>query len=352
MTPVSKKNSLNALQLLQVVVFSLLLLYFGRTLFVPLSFAVLISFVLYPFCRWLERHKIPRVPAIVLSLLLLTVFAGLIVALLVRQFIRFGREWPHLKGKLLQAIEQFKTSLAAQFDISLQQQADWLESVLLNGFSNLFPLLQDALYFSTVSVVLLLLIPFYVALILYYRDLWMAALSKMVSEKWQPQIKTLLSNAITTYYRFIQGMVIVYVAVGVLNSLGLWIIGIPHPILFGAIASLLTFIPYIGISIGALLPITVAWITYDSVLYPIGVVIVFTFVQYLEAHVIFPVAVSYRLQVNTLVTLLAIMAGGILWGAAGMILFVPFLAIFKLIADEVEALEPIAIALGGTPKAR
>jgi len=66
-----------------------------------------------------------------------------------------------------------------------------------------------------------------------------------------------------------------------------------------------------------------------------GVVIVFAVVQYLEANLIFPLAVSSRLKINTLVTLLVMFAGGILWGAAGMILFIPFIAIGKLIADEV-----------------
>src|SRR5690606_6525465 len=112
------------------------------------------------------------------------------------------------------------------------------------------------------------------------------------------------------------------------------------------VASVLTFIPYVGITIGAILPIGIAWITFDSVWYPLGVVIVFAIVQYLEANLIFPCAVSYRLQVNMLFTLLAIVAGGILWGASGMVLFVPFLAILKLIADKNPNLRPVALLLG------
>jgi predicted PurR-regulated permease PerM len=80
--------------------------------------------------------------------------------------------------------------------------------------------------------------------------------------------------------------------------------------------------------------------------YPLGVVGIFNFVQYLEANVIFPVAVSFRLQVNTLFMILAIITGGIIWGAAGMILFVPFLGILKLIADKTEGMETVALLLG------
>jgi predicted PurR-regulated permease PerM len=138
----------------------------------------------------------------------------------------------------------------------------------------------------------------------------------------------------------------VYALVGVLNSIGLLLLGVPNAILFGLIASILTFIPYIGIMVGSLLPIAIAWVTYDSIWYPVGIVAMFTFVQYLEANVIFPWAVSNRLNVNTLVVLIAIFVGGLLWGVAGMILFVPFVGILKLIADHNPKLKTLSMALG------
>ena len=98
--------------------------------------------------------------------------------------------------------------------------------------------------------------------------------------------------------------------------------------------------------VGSLLPIAIAWITYDSVWYPVGIIALFAFVQYLEANVIFPFAVSSRLNVNTLVMLVAIFVGGILWGLAGMILFVPFIGIAKLIADHNPKWKTISMILG------
>lgn len=138
----------------------------------------------------------------------------------------------------------------------------------------------------------------------------------------------------------------VYLIVGVLNSIGLAIIGIPHPFLFGFTASILTFIPYVGILISSLLPIAISWITFNSIWYPIGVVIVFSLVQILEAYIIFPFAVGSRLKINTLVIILVIILGGILWGAAGMILFIPFVSIAKLIAERTNGLKIVEVLLG------
>ena len=156
----------------------------------------------------------------------------------------------------------------------------------------------------------------------------------------------MIALSIGTYYNFVKGMVVVYVIVGTLNSIGLLLLGIPHAILFGFMASILTVVPYVGIIAGSLLPMAMAWITYDSIWYPIGIAGVFTFVQYLEANVIFPVAVSSRLNVNTLVMLVVIFAGGILWGVAGMILFVPFLGIAKLVADHNPKWKTVSMLLG------
>ncbi len=89
-----------------------------------------------------------------------------------------------------------------------------------------------------------------------------------------------------------------------------------------------------------------AWTTYDSAWYPVGVIGVFTLVQYLEANVIFPVAVSNRLNVNALSVLVAVFVGGTLWGVSGMILFVPFVGIAKLIADRNPRLKTLSILLG------
>ncbi|MDX5422982.1 MAG: AI-2E family transporter [Hymenobacteraceae bacterium] len=348
----SSSVKVNWLKWLQYTVLVSVLLYFGRTLFIPLSFALLISFVLYPVCRWLERKWFPRWGAILLCLLGLLVIFGGLAFLLIQQMGRFGQEWPQLKVKLLDALVKLSLYLEESFNIDAVRQTAWIESMASNIAASAFNLLQGVVYTSAVSVVLLVLIPLYVALILYNREQLATALFSFFPSKEHGNIRQILHETITTYYSFIKGMAIVYLVVGVLNSLGLFLLGIPHALFFGVVASILTFIPYVGITIGAILPMTVAWITYDSVWYPVGVVAVFAVVQYLEANLIFPLAVSYRLQVNMLFTLLAIVAGGILWGASGMILFIPFLAILKLIADKHADMRPISLLLGNGAEQR
>ncbi|HEY0742058.1 MAG TPA: AI-2E family transporter [Chryseosolibacter sp.] len=317
----------------QFLVFASLILYFGRNLFIPLSFAVLISFVLYPICRWLESKGLGRLMAISIALFILILFGLLLFALLVSQFVSFLDEWPNLRVKLARSIDDVSNVLSNTFGIAIDDQKNIVSRIRDQSGANILQMIKSTVSASAFSLVLLVLIPVYAVLILYYRTYWMKVLCRIFPEERTEGLREVIALTIKAYYSFIKGMAIVYIIVGTLNSVGLLILGVPHAILFGFIASILTFIPYVGIIVGSLLPITMAWITYDSIWYPVGIVAIFAFVQYLEANVIFPLAVSSRLNVNTLMMLLAIFAGGILWGMAGMILFVPFVGIAKLIAD-------------------
>jgi predicted PurR-regulated permease PerM len=338
------------LEALQYVVFASIILYFGRHIFIPLSLAALISFVIYPFCKWLEKRGFNRMTAIIINIIFLLLVLFGLLALLMSQLVGFLNEWPIVQSKVIDSLNTLSSFLADSYGVSKAQQNDWLAKLFNNSGNIFLDILSQTLSASAFSTVLMILIPVYSALILYYRELWVRVLQRLFPGQQKESIEEILSLTITAYHNFIKGMGLVYLLVGTLNSIGLLILGVPHAILFGFIASLLTFIPYVGIMIGSLLPIAMSWVTYDSVWYPVGVIAIFAFVQYLEANLIFPLAVSNRLHVNTLVMLVSIFIGGLLWGMAGMILFVPFVGILKLVADHSPNLKTLSLMLGTDTK--
>lgn len=329
-----------------------LLLYFGKALFIPLSFSLLICFLLYPICAWLEKQGINRMLAIIICITFLSALILTVLVLLFQQILSFSGEWPQLKNKLLLTLDELSQFINVKFGFSKSAQELWFKNLVNDSSSGILSIINQVIYSSGVSLALAILIPFFAALMLFHRRELVSVMYSFFPKEKQNMIHEILLETVHTFYNFMKGMCIVYLVVGILNSLGLILLGIPHAILFGFIASVLTFIPYVGIMVASLLPITVAWITYDSFWYPMGVVMIFAFVQYLEANVIFPLAVSNRLKLNTLVTIIAIILGGILWGAAGMILFVPFIAIIKLIADRVPELHSLSLFMGGKEESK
>ncbi len=342
----SHRSVLSIVAVLQLLVFGGLTLYSAREVFVPISFAVFISFVLYPICAWMERKGTGRLTSILINMSIVTLLLAAVVSLLIQQFLGFVNEWPLFKQRLLYSLGDLQIFFDDVVGISRDQQDLWLSQLASQSASDFWRVLGNMISGSAFSLVMMALIPIYAVLILYYRHIWVEVLCRIFPDDRRNDIMRILRLSIDAYYNFIKGMAIVYLVVGILNSVGLVVIGIPHAILFGCIAAVLTFIPYVGIIVGSLLPVAMAWITYDSIWYPVGVVGVFSLVQYLEANLIFPLAVSNRLNVNTFVMLVAIFTGGLLWGVSGMILFVPFAGILKLIADNSPGLKTLSVALG------
>ena len=337
-------------QTLLFIILTGLILYFGKPLLMPLSFSLLIACVLYPFSKWLELHRFPKVLAITISLSMFGVLLVIIGALFVRIIAAFTLKWPLLEKKLLTLINTISEFFISDLQISFVQQELWLSNALDKLPEFILPILKNVLYESSVGLVLIILIPIFSGLILYYRRRLVNSLFSLFPTVGEEIITQIIRKTIDTYYNFIKGMLLVYLIVGALNSVGLLIIGIPDAFVYGFLVAIMTFIPYIGIIIAAALPVSVAWITFENPVYPFMVILLFTIVQYLEANVIFPFAVSSKLNVNALATLAMILLGGMFWGGSGMILFVPFAAIIKIVADNLKANNVISILFGEDKK--
>lgn len=343
--PVTNKN-ISGLVLLQYFVLASIILYFGKLLFIPLSFAILISFILHPVCKWLEKKGVNPIIAIGLSLTIVFVLLISLLSLLFFQIKEFVMEWEPFKIKILEALNQISVLIAQYFNVTNTEQIIFFKNLIDHSENQVLAILESSFYSFSHTLYYTIIIPVFSALILFHRKMLTEALLHTFPIDQKNNVIEILTETISAYHNFIKGMLFVYIIVGFLNSIGLLIIGIPNPFTFGFIAAILTFIPYVGIMISSLLPIAISWITFDSIWYPIGVISVFGIVQILEAYIIFPYIVGNRLKINTLVIIIMITLGGILWGAAGMILFIPFTSIIKLIADRTDSLKPLSILLG------
>lgn len=333
------------LQYLLVSMLIMVLLYVGEPLFVPMFYGLFIAIVLYPVCRWLERHRFPRSLAIAIGLTIVMGLFFLLIWLLALQFSAFKSDIPELKTKIEPSLAALQQWISENLGVSITAQQEWFRKLIEKSTGDSAGLVAG-LFSKTVSgLYMLILVPVFAALFLYNRRDFILAIRKMAGSGYEEKLQQVIHQTMYTYYHFIRGMVFVYLIVGILNSIGLLALGIEHAILFGFLTAIMTIIPYLGIFISALLPITVAWITKDSIWYPLGVVAVFAFVQYLEANVIFPRVVATQLNLSTWATLVAIIAGGILWGVNGMILFIPFAGILKILSGYLPGLEVLNILL-------
>jgi predicted PurR-regulated permease PerM len=340
------------LKLLQIVFFTVALLYFGKALFVPLSFALLLALILYPFCKRLERNKWPRSIAITAALLIVVFLFTALLWLLLWQLNYLKNDLPVLLQKIQLALQELQQWVNDKVGVAFNLETGWMENAASNSGGNIGSFIQSAFKNMGNFLFSLFLIPVFSALFLYHREQFLQFLKSLIAEKYYHRLHVVLHEASYAYHKYIVGLIKVYLIVGTLNSIGLLLLGVEHAILFGMLTAFMTMVPYVGIIISSLLPITVAWVTTDSFVYPLAVVSIFAFVQYLENAVIFPEVVGQQLNVSTWAILVALLAGEILWGVSGMVLFMPFVAILKIISGHIDEWRPLNILLSRAEKAK
>jgi hypothetical protein len=205
--------------------------------------------------------------------------------------------------------------------------------------------------FSTLlhSLTTMILIPIFMFFFLYYRTFFADFLSKVFPSTDAKTMQGILSKTGEVVQGYLVGLLVVMGVVACANCVGFWWIGVDYPIFFGIITGLLLIIPYIGIWVGASLPIILSLATL-SPSHALGVVAWVAAVQFIEANLVTPLVIGSKVSINPMIAMLALLGGELLWGIPGLILALPFTAIIKVIFDHVPALHPYGFILGEAPK--
>jgi putative heme transporter len=328
-------------KVLMVIALIIMGVILARDIVIPLMIAGILTVVLIPIVKKMEKKISPTLAITIVLLSTFTVFI-LVGILIVNQLASLVQDLPSLETKFNSWIDQISSSLQSELGMSVKEQNQLLKNSLttLGGYAT-------GLLSATTNVISLLIqIPIYIFLFLIYRDRFKSFFKSLLSEKDELTWKKDVENVVQGY---ISGLLLVTIIVAALNSAGLLILGIDHAIFFGILSGILTIIPYIGIFIGALLPVIMALLTKDSLWYPAGVVIIFSIVQFLEGNFITPRITGSKVSINALAAIIALLIGGKILGIAGMILAVPALGIIKIILSNTTHLKHFVTLIEDIP---
>ena len=324
------------------------MLYIAQDIIVPLVFAIIIAILISPVINFFVRIKINRVIAIVITLFLTFVVIVALCVLLFSQMSRFSESLPTLVDRFTEIINQSIVWVSGYFDINPQKIHGWViktKGELLNISS---VTIGQTLVTVGSGLVVLLLIPVYVFIILYYQPLLLDFIRKVFSNSNKTQVSEVVTQTKTLIQRYLIGLIIEAIIVAVLDITALLILGIDFAILLGIIGALLNVIPYIGGLVAVALPMMVAIATKSTAWYALYVLVAYYVIQLIDNNYIVPIIVSSKVKINALFSIIVVFAGNALWGISGMFLSIPLLAIIKLIFDHIEPLKPWGFLLGDT----
>lgn len=322
---------------------------YGKFILMPLAFSAFFAMVLNPLVKVFEKWKIGRAFSIILTLLvILIVFAG-ILSLISTQFIQFSERIPEVTEKLKAVSTDAIVFLEESVGISQEEQGEYLRQGINNLIDQSGNYVSSFVSATTNAFTVMTLMPIFIFFMLYYQEMFRTFFQKLFEVKARnSRVDHLLDRVQGVTQNYLVGMLTVIGILAVLNTFGLFIIGLEHALFFGVFASLLAIIPYIGIIIGALPPLLFALLLTDSLLTPVFVVVVFGIVQFLEGNFITPRIVGSKVSINPFVAIVALIIGGELWGISGMILFVPLIGILKVIFDQIPEMKPYGYLLGNS----
>ena len=308
----------------------------------PLAFAVIIAILLNPLVNILAAYKLGKVPCILLSMLLAILVIAGIFYFLSSQIVGFGENLPALKTKFSSLLESLQSWLQQKFGLSIAKQTQMINEAANNS---------KALIGGTVNTVLgtlgvLLLLPVYVFLFLFYKTLILNFLFKVFAEENAAKVSEILGQTKLAIQSYMVGLLMEAAIVAALNSTALLIIGVKYALLLGVIGAILNMLPYIGGIIAIALPILIATVTSEGYTTQLWIIAAYLAIQFIDNNILVPRIVSSKVKINALISIVAVLLGGALWGVAGMFLSIPFVGILKIIFDRVDGLQPWGELLG------
>ena len=331
--------------------FLVLILHLASEIIYPLIFAVIFAILLHPVEQWLLRRRVPALLAISLTVLL-----GMLALLGLFYFIyletrQLSEHLPLFKAKLGQMMAQVHEWLRTRFGVT----DDGLRTAAGEVGTRASGLVGGTLAALTRVLVGASLVPVYVFLLfLYQRRLMDFLIAVFSARRTDDKVTTVLRESKAAIQSYMVGLLIEGTIVAVLNVSALLLLGIPYALLLGVVGALVNFIPYIGGLTAIALPVLMAFVTKDSLAYPLGVVAIYVVIQFVDNHYLIPRIVASKIKVNALVAIVGVLAGNALGGVAGMFLALPVIAILKIIFDRIDSLKPWGLLLGDeeTPRGR
>ncbi|KGE89859.1 AI-2E family transporter [Phaeodactylibacter xiamenensis] len=314
----------------------------GQSILSPIAFAALFSFLLLPISRWLERYISYMPLAIVLSMVIaLLPLIGLLVLFSV-QFATVINDIPAIGRKLRSGLEQVIAFLEQYINLDTFS----IEESLKSNFSQLIEaplqILGQSLSSGSNILISILLTVLFTFFIMLYRTSFKNFFLMQFSRSKRDEAMVIMEQVERVLKEYLTGLLSVILILGVLNSIGLWLIGINYAAFWGFLAACLAIIPYIGTTLGGTFPFVYALATTGTLWQPAAVVLLYMSIQTLEGNFITPKVVGSSVSINPFAAIIFLFVGGMIWGVSGLILALPFVAVLKVVMEHIAPLQPVS----------
>ncbi|AZO81987.1 MULTISPECIES: AI-2E family transporter [unclassified Bosea (in: a-proteobacteria)] len=371
------KSPINSVANVATGAFIIAALYFGREVFVPVALAILFSFVLAPLVKGLQKLRVPRALAVFTVVLIAFATLAILTMAMVSQATQLAGQLPTYQSTMRAKISALKGSEAGSGVLSraadiLQDlskeldrpKAEFPPSTEIAGRSRegrpipvevhqpepgaietlqafLSPLIHPL---TTTGIVLI-----FVIFILLKREDLRNRFIRLTGTHDLQKTTAAFDDAARRLSRLFLTQLIVNAGFGVVIGCGLWAIGVPSSLLWGILAAILRFIPYLGAVLSAVFPMVIAASVDPGWMMLALTAGLFVIAEPLVGHVIEPLAYGRSTGLSPVAIVVAATFWTWLWGPIGLVLATPLTVCLVVLGRHVERLEFLDVMLGDRP---
>lgn len=327
------------------------ILYFASAYAMPLFAAFIFAVVLAPLCRWIEWLRIPAALAALLAMILASgvVYAG--VAFVAQPAASWIDQAPETLQKAQRQLrklqEPFKTvqDLSHQVeDFSIMPNQPKPRTVVIEG-----PGLTQSLIASAqvilVQTAFVMVLTYFFLLTKDELRLKIIALQQRLCDR----VRT--ARIFRDVERSVAGYMVAFslinLSAGIAVGIACWRLGLPNPAMWGGIAAILNFVPYLGPAVTIGLLGLAGLSTFDTLLPASYPVLAYLAISFIEANIVTPAIMSRRMTLNPLAIMLALSFWTWIWGPVGALISLPLLIMLKVVCDHTPSLRAVGALVGG-----
>jgi predicted PurR-regulated permease PerM len=341
-------------------------LYFGRSILIPVALAVLLTFVLSPAVAWLHRRGLGRTPAVAAVVGVTILLAAGVGAVVVQQMTGLTESLPGRKDAIVAKINEARNWVIGNGESRFGQMVDEVMNVVNPkpqppADRSPTPVVVESAESSVWSRVLMVASPtlevlgtiafafvLTVFMLLKKEDL-RNRMIRLIGSGQVTHTTKALDDASTRISRYLLTQLVLNTAFGAVIVVGLLIIGLKYALLWGFLATLMRYVPYIGTWVGLIPPTLYSLAVSDGWGQPLCVLALFGGLELLCNNVFEPMLYGPSMGVSEVAQLVAAGFWAFLWGPIGLILSGPLTVVLLILGKYVRRLEFLAVLMGDEP---
>jgi len=318
----------------------------GQQILIPMVLGLLIAILLMPLSRFMEKRlRLPRsVSSILASLLALAIIGGVIYVLSL-QVAKLANDWPQFQKQFTDLIDDLQSWISRTFGVRRKDQLLYLNDTAKKSISTGTAILEKAL--TSIGYVLMLtaFTFLFTLFFLLYRTHLLKFLVASFSETYHKTVFEIIDNIQFMVKKYLVGLFLQMLIVTILSLIAYTIIGVKYNFMLAILTGILNILPYIGILTALLIGALITFAT-SGVSHVLFIVIAIVVIHAIDGNIIMPRVVGSKVKINSLIVIIGLVIGEMLWGIAGMLLTIPVLAIMKIVFDRVEGLQSWGFLMG------